>query len=189
MKVDWLSLFLLEFQKLSFAFLLICVAEIVNPIHHELFWAKTDLSMKLSSQRHMPFASIVFLFPCLVCVTSGNFCWENLDIDQVNTIFQISEKVRTNEPLPPKDKVLENSNFNPKTLINFRNFMKVSFSQNPWYSHNKQKNLVRTQCTSHPWRIELNKFQKIWKPFGTSSGCKEITFQAITKKCKKLLLF
>ena len=40
-----------------------------------------------------------------------NFCWENLDIDQLNTIFQISEKVRANVPLTPKYKIFEENFF------------------------------------------------------------------------------
>ena len=38
----------------------------------------------------------------VICILETDFCWENLDIDQVNTIFQISGKVQTNGPLPPK---------------------------------------------------------------------------------------
>ena len=36
-----------------------------------------------------------------------NFRLDNLDIDQVNTIFQISENVPTNGPLPTKYKIFE----------------------------------------------------------------------------------
>ena len=36
----------------------------------------------------------------VICILETDFCWENLDIDQVNTIFQISGKVQTNGPLP-----------------------------------------------------------------------------------------
>ena len=46
---------------------------LVNPIHHGLF--KNDQSMKLPSQKHVSFASIVCLFSCLVCVT-----WYDYDV-------------------------------------------------------------------------------------------------------------
>ena len=57
---------------------------ICNPIHHGIFGSgsqgaqsaplklsktKNDLSMKLSSQKHVSFVSIVCLVSCLVCVT------------------------------------------------------------------------------------------------------------------------
>ena len=45
-----------------------------------------------------------------------------------NTVFQISEKARTNGPVPLKYKIFEKKNFNPKILINFRDSLKVSLS-------------------------------------------------------------
>ena len=39
---------------------------------------------------------------------------ENLDTDQINTIFQISEKVQTNDHYPVNKKVLKKKIFNPK---------------------------------------------------------------------------
>ena len=47
----------------------------------------------------------------------------------------------------PKYKIFEKKFFIPKTMVNFRNFLKMSLSQNPQCSHNKQKNLLQTQCT------------------------------------------
>ena len=64
--------------------------------------------------------------------------------------WQISEKVRTNGPLSRKYKLLKKNHFNPKTLQNIRNSLKISLSQDPWYSHNKQKNLPRAQCATTP---------------------------------------
>ena len=43
--------------------------------------------------------------------SKSNFWWKNLDNDQVNTIFQISQKVRTNEPLPTTNKIFEDKKF------------------------------------------------------------------------------
>ena len=43
-------------------------------------------------------------------------------------IFQISQKVRTNEPLLSKYKNLEKNVFNTKTMMNFRNFLNISLS-------------------------------------------------------------
>ena len=41
---------------------------------------KQDLSMKLSSQKHVSFVSIVCLFSCLVCVT-----WCDYDVISMTT--------------------------------------------------------------------------------------------------------
>ena len=73
-------------------------------------------------------------------------CWENLNVNQVNTIFKISEKVQTKRPLPLKYKVFEKNIFliqKPwKILELFANF---TFWKR-WCSHNNQKNLPRVQC-------------------------------------------
>ena len=49
---------------------------------------------------------------------------------------------------PLNTKFLKKKNFYPKTLINFRNSLKISLSQDPGCSDNKQRNLPRTQCAS-----------------------------------------
>ena len=56
---------------------------------------------------------------------------ENLDIHQVNTIFQISEKVRTIGPVPLKNNFFKKNFFNPTTLKNLRCSLKISLSQDP----------------------------------------------------------
>ena len=43
-------------------------------------------------------------------------------------------------------KFLKKTFFNPKALMNFRNSLKISLSQDPLCFHNKEKNLPRTQC-------------------------------------------
>ena len=47
---------------------------------------------------------------------------------------------------PLNTKCLKKKNFNTKTLINLKNSLKISLSQDPYCSHNKQKNLPRAQC-------------------------------------------
>ena len=76
------------------------------------------LDIALAYQKSFGIAHIFVIYEFLVShcyswnkktVTSKfNFYWENLNIDQVNTIFQISEKVRTNGPLTHKYKIFEN---------------------------------------------------------------------------------
>ena len=46
---------------------------------------------------------------------------------------------------PLNIKFLKQKIFSPKSLINFKNSKKISLSQNPWCSHNKQKNLPWAQ--------------------------------------------
>ena len=65
----------------------------------------------------------------VICILETDFCWENLDIDQVNTIFQISEEVQTNGPLLPKYKSFEKKNFNAKSMANFGDSLKILLSQ------------------------------------------------------------
>ena len=45
-----------------------------------------------------------------------------LSIDQVNPIFQISEKVRTNGPIPPKYEIVDKNIFSSKNIDNFYEF-------------------------------------------------------------------
>ena len=94
-----------------------------------VFWVSCDMTMitpcklrkldiALAYQKSFGIAHIFVIYEFLVShcyswnkktVTSKfNFYWENLNIDQVNTIFQISEKVRTNGPLTHKYKIFEN---------------------------------------------------------------------------------
>ena len=56
---------------------------------------------------------------------------ENLDIHQVNTIFQISDKVRTIGPVPLKNNFFKKHFFYPTTLKNLRCSLKISLSQDP----------------------------------------------------------
>ena len=85
-----------------------------------------------------------------------NFCWENLEVDQLNTIFQISAKVQPNGSLSLIYETFQKITvFNTKTLINFWNSLKNWLSEDLWCSSNKQKNLVRTQCDLPKWWIEL----------------------------------
>ena len=46
-----------------------------------------------------------------VITSKFNICWENLNVNQVNTIFKISEKAQTKRPLPLKYKVFEKNIF------------------------------------------------------------------------------
>ena len=56
--------------------------------------------------------SLLYLKQKKTVITSKfNICWENLNVNQVNTIFKISEKVQTKRPLPLKYKVFEKNIF------------------------------------------------------------------------------
>ena len=71
-----------------------------------------------------------------------NFCWENLGIDQVNTIFKFQRRFKQMDHYH-LNTFWKKFFFDLKTLINFRSSLKVSLSQNPWCFLNKQKNLPR----------------------------------------------
>ena len=78
-----------------------------------------------------------------------------LSIDQVNPIFQISEKVRTNGPIPPKYEIVDKNIFSSKNIDNFYEFSENFTFLRFWCSHNKRKNL---QKESPSWRIGLKHY-------------------------------
>ena len=91
--------------------------------------------------------SLLYLKQKKTVITSKfNICWENLNVNQVNTIFKISEKVQTKRPLPRKYKVFEKNIFliqKPWKILEF--FANFTFWK-LWCSQNNQKNLPRVQC-------------------------------------------
>ena len=58
-------------------------------------------------------------------------------------------------------------------MINFRNSLKISFSQNPRYSHNKQKNLPRAESALPPWQIGLRQPRLTYSACGPFTKSKE----------------
>ena len=95
-------------------------------------------------------------------------------------------KVRNIGPLTPKYKIFWNIFFNPKTLINLRNYLKISLSQDPWCSHNKQKNfeeILNRKLFPRIWSLKLFTYS-CWFPWLLCN--KKISKNP--KSCLKLLI-
>ena len=101
--------------------------------------------------------------------------------------------MQTNGPTPSKYKIFEKNLFNPKTLIDFRIFLKISLSQDSWCSHNNQKNLSWAQYAPHPhlyhgeYRVNKEGFFKDKKTFMKHSILPDNTSAYVMPSNKMLL--
>ena len=94
-------------------------------------------------------------------------------------------KVRNIGPLTPKYKIFGNF-FLIQKLINLRNYLKISLSQDPWCSHNKQKNfeeILNRKLFPRIWSLKLFTYS-CWFPWLLCN--KKISKNP--KSCLKLLI-